>query len=102
MSEKINCCYIIFHSDVPIVLFSGHFIKTFETDPCTSSTGKVYSTAFVTILTKRRPGWFIANVFIPMAMFLVLSWLVFFYGDENFSEKNDVLMNIFLASFSNK
>jgi hypothetical protein len=57
-------------------------MKTFVTDPAASSTGKSYSTIYVTILTKRRAGWFIANIFLPSLLLLLASWLTFVYETE--------------------
>ena len=77
-------------------------MKSFETDPAASSTAKVYSTVFVTILIRRKSGWFVTNVFIPTAAFLLISWLTFMFGAENRGERNDVSMATLLASIANK
>jgi hypothetical protein len=57
----------------------GHCMKVFETDPLTSSTKKVYSTIYLTVLTRRKAGWFVANIFVPTFLMLVVSWLTFIY-----------------------
>ena len=54
-------------------------MKVFETDPLTSSTKKVYSTIYLTVLTRRKAGWFVANIFVPTFLMLVVSWLTFIY-----------------------
>jgi hypothetical protein len=59
--------------------FLGHCMKVFETDPLTSSTKKVYSTIYLTVLTRRKAGWFVANIFVPTFLMLVVSWLTFIY-----------------------
>lgn len=77
-------------------------MKAFETNPLASSTGKIYSTLSVTVLIRRRPEWFIQNIFIPTLGFLIISALTFTYGDDNRSERNDVSMNTMLASIAYK
>ena len=54
-------------------------MKVFETDPNTSSAKKVYSTIYLTVLTRRKAGWFVANIFVPTFLMLVVSWLTFIY-----------------------
>lgn len=91
--------------DVPIMhewKILGHCIKTFFTDPLTSSTNKSYSTLFVVINVKRESSWFTLNLFLPTAALLMICWLTFFYGDDEMSERNSVTMNTLLASIANK
>jgi hypothetical protein len=80
----------------------GHCIKIFDSDPAASSTGKVYSTLLITVLARRRYGWFIANVFLSTAAFLLLSWATFLYDDEDLGTKNDVSMATMLTAIANK
>mmetsp|Transcript_23398 Transcript_23398/g.22536 ORF Transcript_23398/g.22536 Transcript_23398/m.22536 type:complete len:803 (+) Transcript_23398:414-2822(+) len=81
----------------------GHCMKVFETDATTSSTGKKYSTIYVTVLTRRKAGWFAANIFVPTFLMLVVSWLTFLYEPHGArSDRNDVSMSTLLLSISNK
>jgi hypothetical protein len=57
-------------------------MRQFVTDPASSSTGKVYSTIYVTVLCKRRAGWFVANIIVPSLLLLLVSWLTFTYETE--------------------
>jgi hypothetical protein len=78
-------------------------MKVFCTDPSTSSTGKRYSTLYVTVLMRRKAGWFIANIFIPTFLMLMVSWLTFVYESRGSrSDRNDISMSTLLLSISNK
>jgi hypothetical protein len=69
-------------------------MKVFETDPLTSSTKKVYSTIYLTVLTRRKAGWFVANIFVPTFLMLVVSWLTFIYEPHG---ENTALHCIYLG-----
>lgn len=80
----------------------GHCLKSHVTDPAKSSTNKEYSAIDVVILTQRKSGWFVANIFIPTGVFLVISWLTFGFEVHSRSDRNELSLSTLLASLANK
>lgn len=80
----------------------GHCMKIYETDPMTSSVGKVYSTLYITVLCQRQPNWFVNNIFIPSCCFLGMSWLSYFMDASNHDGRLGLVLNTVMASIANK
>jgi len=77
-------------------------MKVYETDPRASTTQKVYSTIFITVLTQRKSNWFIANIFLPSFILLLLSWLVYTVEPQNLGDRNELALATLMALIANK
>ena len=85
-----------------LICFIGHSMRVYSTDPVNSSVGKIYSTLYITILTQRRPNWFIANIFIPVFLLLLLSWMVYFMDAKDLGDRNELAIATLMALIANK
>jgi hypothetical protein len=81
---------------------SGHCMKVYQTDPATSTVGKKYSTIFITVLTQRKSNWFIANIFLPSFILLLLSWLVYTVNPTDLGDRNELALATLMALIANK
>ena len=80
----------------------GHCLRAVLTDTSSSSTGKSYSQINVLVLTARKSGWFETHIFLTSAMFLLINFVTFCFGEEDRNSRMDVSMACLIASIANK
>uniref|UniRef100_A0A7S0XBM5 Neurotransmitter-gated ion-channel transmembrane domain-containing protein n=1 Tax=Chromulina nebulosa TaxID=96789 RepID=A0A7S0XBM5_9STRA len=81
---------------------SEHCMKVYETDALSSSVGKRYSTLYITVLTQRRPNWFIANIFMPSLFLSLVSLLAYTIDSDQVGERNEIVLATLMALIANK
>eukprot|EP01035_Chromulina_nebulosa_P018839 gene18839-24624_t len=81
---------------------SEHCMKVYETDALSSSVGKRYSTLYITVLTQRRPNWFIANIFMPSLFLSLVSLLAYTIDSNQVGERNEIVLATLMALIANK